>query len=33
MDHLIEMCYDLRPDLVIIDSLSSVNVKGENNNV
>ena len=30
-DHLIEMCYDLRPDLVIIDSLSSVNVKGENN--
>lgn len=30
-DQLIEMCYDLRPDLVIVDSLSSVNVKGENN--
>jgi hypothetical protein len=30
-DPLIEMCYDLRPDLVIIDSLSLVNVRGENN--
>jgi hypothetical protein len=30
-DALIEMCYDLRPDLVIVDSLSSVNSKGENN--
>ena len=27
-DQLIEMCYDLRPDLVIVDSLSSVNSKG-----
>lgn len=26
-----DMCYDLQPDLVIIDSLSSVNLKGENN--
>jgi hypothetical protein len=30
-DPLIDMCFDLRPDLVIVDSLSSVNAKGENN--
>lgn len=30
-DTLVDMCYDLRPALVIIDSLSSVNLKGENN--
>jgi hypothetical protein len=30
-DPLIDMCYDLQPDLVIVDSLSSVNSKGENN--
>lgn len=29
-DELIDMCYDLQPDLVIVDSLSSVNSKGEN---
>lgn len=30
-DQLIDMCFDLQPDLVIVDSLSSVNSKGENN--
>jgi len=30
-DPLIDMCYDLRPDMVIVDSLSSVNSRGENN--
>jgi hypothetical protein len=30
-DDLFDMCYDLKPDLVIVDSLSSVNSKGENN--
>lgn len=30
-DLLIDMCYDLRPDLVVVDSLSSVNRNGENN--
>jgi hypothetical protein len=30
-DPLIDMCHDLRPDLVIVDSLSSVNSRGENN--
>ncbi len=30
-DELIEMCHALRPDLVIVDSLSGVNPKGENN--
>jgi hypothetical protein len=28
---LIEMCYALGPDLVVVDSLSSVSTKGENN--
>jgi putative DNA primase/helicase len=30
-DHLVEMCYRLRPELVIVDSLSSISLKGENN--
>jgi len=30
-DHLIDMAYDLRPALIIVDSLSSVNSRGENN--
>jgi hypothetical protein len=30
-DDLIDMCSDIQPDLVIVDSLSSVNVRGENN--
>jgi hypothetical protein len=30
-DQLIDMCYDLQPDLVVVDSLSSVNARGENN--
>lgn len=30
-DDLKDMCYDLQPDLLIVDSLSSVNLKGENN--
>ncbi len=30
-DQLIDMCFDLQPDLVIVDSLSSVNARGENN--
>lgn len=30
-DELVDMVYDLRPDLVIVDSLSSVNARGENN--
>ncbi|NJN95668.1 MAG: AAA family ATPase [Anaerolineales bacterium] len=30
-DHLIDMCYDLRPDLLTIDSLSTISSKGENN--
>jgi len=30
-DPLIDMCFDLQPDLVIVDSLSSVNARGENN--
>lgn len=30
-DDLIDMCYEMRPDLVVIDSLSSVNARGENN--
>lgn len=29
-DELIDMCYDLNPDLIIVDSLSSVNSRGEN---
>lgn len=29
-DQLVDMCYDLRPDLVIVDSLSRVNRRGEN---
>ncbi|GIK42374.1 MAG: hypothetical protein BroJett011_62070 [Chloroflexota bacterium] len=30
-DHLIDMCYDLKPDLLTIDSLSTISSKGENN--
>lgn len=30
-DPLIDICFDLQPDLVIVDSLSSVNIRGENN--
>ncbi len=30
-DPLIDMCLDLQPDLIIVDSLSSVNARGENN--
>jgi hypothetical protein len=30
-DDLIDMCSDIQPDLVIVDSLSSVNIRGENN--
>lgn len=30
-DPLIDICFDLHPDLVIVDSLSSVNTRGENN--
>jgi hypothetical protein len=30
-DDLIDMCYDIQPDLVIVDSLSSINLRGENN--
>jgi hypothetical protein len=29
-DLLIDMCYDLKPDLIIVDSLSTVSTKGEN---
>lgn len=29
-DQLVDMCFDLQPALVIVDSLSSVNLKGEN---
>jgi hypothetical protein len=29
-DHLVEMCYRLEPVLVIVDSLSSISLKGEN---
>lgn len=30
-DRLIEMCHALEPDLIVIDSLSSISVRGENN--
>lgn len=30
-DRLIDMCYDLKPDLLTIDSLSTISSKGENN--
>lgn len=29
-DQLLEMCYDIRPDLIVIDSFSTVQTKGEN---
>jgi hypothetical protein len=30
-DELVAMCYDLQPELVVVDSLSSVSMVGENN--
>jgi len=30
-DRLVEMAYELRPELVIVDSLSAISVRGENN--
>ena len=30
-DELLDMCYDLRPDLVIVDSLATISSTGENN--
>lgn len=30
-DDLIDMCHNINPDLIIVDSLSSVNSRGENN--
>ena len=30
-DRLIEMCHQLRPELVVVDSLGSISVRGENN--
>lgn len=30
-DELLDMCYDLRPDVIVIDSLSTITVNGENN--
>lgn len=30
-DELIDACYDLRPDMVIVDSLSTISINGENN--